>query len=361
MSKTRSWNDLRSLRSERPGEAGRNSKRGETFVAALEQAEQLFAASGDVTPATSPILLYYGISQLGRALAAASPRLKNNEYILQGHGLSSPGESWSYNKVEEVTVKSKPPGRNPGAFQRVAQVVQSCAFEDGERRLDELIDLVAYIEDEPNIDMSLDSVSYPPLVLSPPASVTGGVPLTRGPQSMTVRLSGIPRSVLPKQAAARLDVLQDPDQVRPGHTGRDRLSSFLESYPTLRGGEPLTNDTDSIVEWRYLGPQHKLMQILISLPLEVNELSHPIPDRYNVKGLNMVLACTDGCGKADHPFTLWWALLFSLSMIARYAPREWRKMINVDTSAGAVRLEQTLEAAQISVPDFAAAVLHSMN
>lgn len=46
--------------------------RRRTYVMALEQAEQMFHAAHSVGPATSPLLLFYGLSQAGRAVAAAA-------------------------------------------------------------------------------------------------------------------------------------------------------------------------------------------------------------------------------------------------------------------------------------------------
>jgi hypothetical protein len=41
------------------------------YVAALQQAEQLFHAAREAGFASSPLLLFYGLSQAGRAIAAA--------------------------------------------------------------------------------------------------------------------------------------------------------------------------------------------------------------------------------------------------------------------------------------------------
>jgi hypothetical protein len=82
----RLWQQLRTLRSSTPGRAASGHRR-ETFNAALEQAEQLLTAARTVGVATQPILTFYGVSQIGRAIAAASTALSNDEYRLSGHGL----------------------------------------------------------------------------------------------------------------------------------------------------------------------------------------------------------------------------------------------------------------------------------
>jgi len=61
------------------------------FSAALEQAEQLFTAAGAADARIRPMLLFYGISQASRAIAAAAkdPELNGKgRWQIVGHGLS---------------------------------------------------------------------------------------------------------------------------------------------------------------------------------------------------------------------------------------------------------------------------------
>jgi hypothetical protein len=51
-----------------------------------------------------------------------------------------------------------------------------------------------------------------------------------------------------------------------------------------------------------------------------------------------------------HPLMAWWAVLFALSMLARYQPAEWAAHINVDGSRHAVQLEGILRRAIDVVP-----------
>lgn len=82
------WQMLRTLRSSPPGNAQRGDRR-QTFNAALEQAEQLFGAAANVGPAARPLLAFYGLSQAGRAVAAAALDVSNREYRLGGHGITT--------------------------------------------------------------------------------------------------------------------------------------------------------------------------------------------------------------------------------------------------------------------------------
>lgn len=55
--------------------------------------------------------------------------------------------------------------------------------------------------------------------------------------------------------------------------------------------------------------------------------------------------------RALHPLMAWWAVLFALSMLARYQPDQWTKMINVDQHPQATSLEYVLDLAIRAVPD----------
>jgi hypothetical protein len=52
-----------------------------------------------------------------------------------------------------------------------------------------------------------------------------------------------------------------------------------------------------------------------------------------------------------HPLMAWWAVLFTLSTLARYHPAAWTAITDVDRSQHAVPLEYLLTVAQASVPD----------
>ncbi|KOG74492.1 hypothetical protein ADK77_05140 [Streptomyces antibioticus] len=51
-----------------------------------------------------------------------------------------------------------------------------------------------------------------------------------------------------------------------------------------------------------------------------------------------------------HPLMVWWAVLYTLSMLARYEPATWSTLISVDNSQHAVAIERLLERAINHVP-----------
>jgi kynureninase len=58
--------------------------------------------------------------------------------------------------------------------------------------------------------------------------------------------------------------------------------------------------------------------------------------------------------RSFHPLMAWWAVLHTLSMLARYQPAEWASYINVDTSQYAVAIERLLKAAIRVLPQLVA-------
>jgi hypothetical protein len=77
------WRHLRALRHQPPWRASGGEHR-RVFGAALEQAQQLFTAAASVDYASRPILVFYGLSQAGRAIAACSTKAGKNEWRLAG-------------------------------------------------------------------------------------------------------------------------------------------------------------------------------------------------------------------------------------------------------------------------------------
>jgi len=100
------WSDLRSTRYSPPDEAGNDDERRATYVSALQQAEELFRAARSVGPASRPLLLFYGMSQAGRAIAAASVRVQSSDWTLSGHGIKARNLTA---QLPDITVQTESP------------------------------------------------------------------------------------------------------------------------------------------------------------------------------------------------------------------------------------------------------------
>lgn len=157
-----SWRHLRALRHDPPGLAAARGPRKRTFDAALEQAEQLFAAASVVGAAVRPLLLFYGLSQAGRALAAAWVSADNGQ--LSGHGIKSVNYR-SAVRVAEVTVESAA----GGSFTTIAKLLGapdlSCPMKLGDLcgLLPDLASFLPSADVATPVPFRTHQVTHPPL------------------------------------------------------------------------------------------------------------------------------------------------------------------------------------------------------
>jgi YaaC-like Protein len=76
--------------------AASDEVRRHVFTAALEQGQQFMEAAAVTGYATRPVLAFYGLSQLGRSIAAASWHLRDTgpasseAWRPSGHGITPP-------------------------------------------------------------------------------------------------------------------------------------------------------------------------------------------------------------------------------------------------------------------------------
>jgi hypothetical protein len=96
------------------------------FGAALEQAEQLFSAASSVTAAASPLLLFYGLSQAGRAVAAAATGKENaHRWQLNGHGITNSSAA-GLRPAQLATLTLRNQG--DGAFTQLADILRAASL-----------------------------------------------------------------------------------------------------------------------------------------------------------------------------------------------------------------------------------------
>jgi hypothetical protein len=131
----------------------------------------------------------------------------------------------------------------------------------------------------------------------------------------------------------------------PTRTAPD-LPAFLARYPALQGyteAHPTqiqVPDFPSIVRLDYPSASHDLE----TLTAEANARSVLYPD-----GQRYAFPAVGSNDKALHPLMAWWAVLYTLSMLARYQPQAWARHIAL-TNTTAVPIEQLLGAALTLMP-----------
>ncbi|MBF9135522.1 hypothetical protein I0C86_42505 [Plantactinospora sp. S1510] len=317
------WAALRSTRAEPP--AGIRGGRRKTYVAALEQAQQMFTAAANVGVATRPLLLFYALSQGGRAIAAAAKHVNNNDYPLVGHGI----------KVNPSTLvgpiaKAQVFGDNTtaGSFTRLSKFLNSPTWDStAPVSLGELWNTLPEGSEFP-LERSVGAVPLP-------VSVDEYRGLYQAQTASPVQLivTGISTDIAPP----------------PQHTGpAPALEAFLSQYPKLAG------HTAIYVKGVY--PHGQGGTVHLAYPSSqsgygertADALAHStlyrLHDRYVFPAVGVN---TDSL----HPVMAWWAVLFALSMLARYQPETWADHIAVDSSKVAVPIEQLLTEALTAVSE----------
>lgn len=326
------WRALRELRAQPPGYAT-SSARKSTFKAALEQAQQLFAAAASVGPASRPILLFYGLSQAGRAIAACAP-VRNDQYELHAHGLTNDNAT---GPLADVLVQNK----GSGAFTQLAPMLGSRSLPQPVR-LGDVWATVAELELWP-----LASVDRPLLRV------------TWERDDPQVGLAHVRASVLgmPQDLISSAD----PDE-------RERATSaWLNAYPALDG----YTFSDPGVLGAHGGPsswneQQHTVGCRLAWPLggltaeERRRKITPWRGR-SLSQLDRTLhAGLAGSDEQLHPFLCWWAVLYTLSMQARYVPHQWTRHVDVNQSQTAVPLEHLLDVALAAVPELILATIEDV-
>ncbi|GAB7188949.1 hypothetical protein ATKI12_8780 [Kitasatospora sp. Ki12] len=131
------WDVLRGARSAPPGLAATTPRRRRVFGASLEQAEQFFRAAATVGPATQPVLVFYGLSQAGRAIAASATALvQDDRWGLSGHGIRAKQADGPLTEVRALTDAA---GKR-ASFVRLSELLDSPVWEDEPVTLAELWD-----------------------------------------------------------------------------------------------------------------------------------------------------------------------------------------------------------------------------
>lgn len=313
---------IRATRADPPVLAVGDEGRRRVYTAALQQFEELLGAAGQVSAWARPLPLFYALSQVGRAIAAARA---TNQWRLSGHGLKLLPKSDEAPLLERQ-VKPEPRQRNDrcDAFGGVADC-------------------------------------------------TGSAPL-RGPVEVGGLWASLPEAAdLPDLRWARARWVEEPapygDEglalaAHRGLAGReaaivfeapiadhDGLAAALQQYPTARPWQPpritglglqvhpTRHGRGYVVRYpeRATGPE-------VTMPLD--ELA-PQYRRLDARWLRPMLGES---GDLLSPLMTWWALLYALSIVARYEPDAWATTLNVDASPLAVPLERLLDEALGTIP-----------
>jgi hypothetical protein len=318
------WRSLRGMRALPPAAVRQDTHRFETYQTALEQAQQLLLASEQVGYAARPLLLFYGLSQGGRAVAAASNRLAGEEWRLSNHGIGVARDQRS--SVGRVAVIGRAQGSLPG----VAAALGTETLPPGVRV--SVADLWGALPESSSVPLSEPSTT-PALSIED----SGGRPET-GSGYLVGRIGNIP-------AIARKRIGSD----------RRRLGQLLDRYPSAQGwgfssvldGHPLDWQPWSdrtwmtTVHWPY--PPEDSPEFEMSLAEAKASAYRASTDRWLFPAIASMQS-------PIHPILTWWAVLFALSSLARYEPDFWARLIRIDASPDANAIEHLLDEALDAIP-----------
>jgi len=320
------WSDLRATRYAPPGDADSHRERRATYVAGLQQAEELFRAASGSGPASSPLLLFYGLSQAGRAIAAAAVGQRADDWRLSGHGIKAQPLNADLPDIKVVAQ----PNDGKASYVRLSRIVGSPIWSGaGSPLLFRLWDAIPEMINHP---LRAKEERRVPLLAIPNSSLDGH-------QMVSAQVSGFPR------------------YLAGGNASRADFDTFMASYPSAHGYIPVIDQTDK--------PQYHDYSDIDGLSVQMGweaGPTYPVPEEIRVARLNAVVRpytrgsfylfpATVAGAEPLHPLMTWWAVLYTLSMLARYQPAEWARWIDINHSEYANAVEHLLGEAQNVVPE----------
>jgi hypothetical protein len=315
---------IRRTRARPPGHAGDDARR-DTYGTALEQFEELLGAAATASPGVRPLPLFYALSQAGRAIAAA---YLAHDWKLHGHGISC-GEL-SVDNVLQLEIKPwKDADRSePDSFHSVTQATACEAPTEAMKlgalwsALPQVSRLIADVPEVKQWPDALVVLEHDDEVMSPlwdPTRVKAGLLSTRYP------------------------------------IGSFALENALDRYPN--SGCVVARRTDGSIA-QFHTPRGPVLDIY--WPADTPDL----PGRRTT--LDRIAPSAPGGDRWWRPrvggaemndLMMWWALLFGLSMLARYEPAGWNGMLDLDHNPIAAHLIRLMDAAVDVVPELVLRVL----
>jgi hypothetical protein len=286
------------------------------YGAALTQFEELMSAAEGASVQTRPISLFYALSQASRSIAAAHlPK----EWRLKGHGLRV--TDLDSDELTGVKISSSP-GKAVSSFAGVAAATGSEA----------LVGSVDPVELWSALPCLCQLIPVDQRTHQMPL----GVQLLGDPMSNLHDFRWVVGGVAPLASEGAEEALT---RYRHGSDGE------LDSVQGLR---PLTVLTDygEGIQVRWPNPDR-------TYPGERRALETVAPPDAHAGENWLRPILSDGSTLSD--LVIWWALLYALSMLARYQSAAWSRTLDYDGSAWAAPLGELLRIGVEVVP----ALVHS--
>lgn len=329
------WRAIRSIRADPPERisACLRGHRRDVFHMALEQSQQQFAAAAAIGYESRPLNLFYGLAQAGRAIAAASSRLGaagtgNLEAWLPGggHGLKFDTTVPNAERLLAAPVRAQT-GRSD-TFSRVSHALSSPVDFD-EVAFGRLLAQV------PEIFHEFRRTDLGPTTLQP-NGIYGGNTLVF-PAGWELQAPGAPTD-----------------------TGSlDDLRAWIREYPALADFDIDHDGDDAPRKSQNMG--HLWLVIPDPTALRWQDPYFMPAGAVTYRRSSAIFPKLGSSQSPSHPLMVWWMLLFALSMVSRYSPRDWSHLMSIRESRIASILEHLLDTALDAVPNLIAEALSSLN
>ncbi len=307
------WQHLLSLRVTPPGFAGSGQRRS-VFRAALEQSEQLFRAADVVNYSARPLLAFYGLAQACLAVIQASPRIAKEDTSPSGHGMKM---DYGADGLGVVIAQADP--------RSTLALVMKATNSGG-----------------PGVSTTVER-----LWSSLPENRSGLVPSRE--QSLAPWWVGLPSS------ERRADIHITADTSILGGDFSSTLATMIAARPQigelgLSTGRPGTN-------WYSRDDEGRCAIYFTNIDVTAVRRTLTLNSTYYDTLTPRLFASLDGKSPI-HPLVVWLTILFCLSMLARYVPERWMRLLQIDGSELAPMLEDILQRANVVCPGL---IVHTLD
>ncbi|GAB3362704.1 hypothetical protein GCM10027360_26880 [Amycolatopsis echigonensis] len=286
----------------------------------MQQFEELLHAASVVSPAARPLPLYYALNQAGRAIAALHAV---GSWELKGHGLKAKTDA---SRINDMTVELQ--GKESGAFHAVAAATGSPSLPSAVS-VEALWASLPEFMDNPLPGSERDRV----LRIFPEMPVPGHAP----PLIYEATITRLPGIAPEKESwvSSVADIMSNYPLIPPW--------SVEPMLPRCQQFDETT--WDITMRWHISSEQQS------TLEPTVESFYDGFAPAYIFSTDRFIRPKIDEENSAlPSPLMTWWALLYAFSMLARYEPRKWVSLLDINESAYAVPLEFALHEAAEVIP-----------
>jgi hypothetical protein len=259
-----------------------------------------------------PLPLFYALSQGGRAILAAKG---SDPWVVRGHGLRETS------LCDPIINSSIEPIRS-GLFPRVCEVLNTGPLTGS-------VELGAIWRAIPEL-----ANTFPPVLLGPralrvfPEDTAGAFHMFKGGGTIVVPYEH-------RTADFAADLQQNYPNATDAHLAAIPGAGYQMARTPLGNGYVArwgsTNQSQPTGTW-----QEAVFE-------------EAVPS-HRIRGEHWLIPTVGTSFDSLSPFALWWVLLFTLSLIARYEPAIWKRALDPDSSSLAVFIEDALQEATRVVP-----------